>query len=144
MMISFLYYLTGNIYISVLLGITVYLCLLCDIVRVIKTPKNQLNFVISTLVAVGTAIGGALGFAVGSVAMAVTIGTTVAVGSIALYGGIALLSTALTSSLAKKDYSAGSATYGNPTLQTQTNPDLPVPLLYGTVKLAGNRINSWV
>ena len=53
----------------------------------------------------------------------------------AIFGGVSFL----ISSTTRKGL-ANSPTYANPVLQTQTNPDLPVPLLYGTVKLAGNRI----
>lgn len=140
-MINFLYLITGNIYISVLLGLFVYACFFFDLVYLIIRPKNQLAFIVSTLTAIGGAIGAALGFAAGSAAMITTIGITVAVGSALagslVYGGVAL---ALGAMSKKVGFDASSPTYGNPTIQTQTNPDLPVPLLYGTVKLAGNRI----
>lgn len=58
------------------------------------------------------------------------------VGAAIIYGGVALLA----GSLMKQSGMSNSPTYAQSTLQTQTNPDLPVPLLYGTVKLAGNRI----
>lgn len=81
----------------------------------------------------GTAIGGAI-IGAGFGTAIVVVG---AIGAALVYGGVALG----LSSLAKKTGGmASSATYGNPVLQTQTNPDLPVPILYGTVKLAGNRI----
>lgn len=96
--------------------------------------------VISTLAGIlaGMGIGGAVvttGIAAGTV-VATTLSYVVATALvITLYGGVALLA----SSLASKAFHANSPTYQS-ILQTQTNPDLPVPLLYGTVKLAGNRI----
>jgi len=85
---------------------------------------------------VGMAIAGAVG---ASVAAATVIAGVVGyLGAALIYGGVALAAT----SLARRK-STGidtSPTYAQATLQTQTNPDLPVPLLYGTVKLAGNRI----
>lgn len=97
----------------------------------IKYKRGQLNFVFTAL-AIGTAIattalGGFLGF-VGTAILSVAM-------SIAIYGGIALSITA-----ARKTGMSNSPTYAQANLQTQTNPDLPVPLLYGTVKLAGNRV----
>ena len=93
----------------------------------IKYKRNQLNFVISSFIASAiiatTAIGVVAAHVIGAVA------------AIAIYGGLALMSGALT----KKPGIASSPSY-QAQLQTQTNPDLPVPLLYGTVKLAGNRI----
>ena len=49
------------------------------------------------------------------------------------FGGVALACTS------KNDKGMVSPSYQN-MKQTQTNPDLPVPLLYGKVKVAGNRI----
>ena len=89
--------------------------------------------------AIGTALSTALGFAVGSAAAAFTIGATVAIGQALIFGGLALSATLFANSM-KNSFTASSPTYSNPTLQTQTNPDLPVPLLYGTVKLAGKTI----
>lgn len=96
----------------------------------IKYKKTQLNFVFTAL-AIGAALA-TTSFAalVGFTGLAIT---SIAA-SLALYGGIALLVTTKTKGL------NASATYAQPTLQTQTDPNLPVPLLYGTVKLAGNRI----
>lgn len=100
----------------------------------VKYRATQLNFIFTAL-AIGTAlattaIAGALGFG-GLVALSVA-------ASLTIWGGIAL---SLTSAFSKKSAGiANSPTYAQATLQTQTNPDLPVPLLYGTVKLAGNRI----
>ena len=58
------------------------------------------------------------------------------VGKAIIYGGVAL-----SSALQKKsgDFGSLSPTYQG-SIQTQTNQDLPIPLLYGTCKLAGNRI----
>ncbi len=58
------------------------------------------------------------------------------VGQAIIYGG-----TALSAILQKKSGDLGSIspTYQG-SIQTQTNQDLPIPLLYGTCKLAGNRI----
>jgi hypothetical protein len=58
-----------------------------------------------------------------------------------VYGGIVVAAGALTSKIlssAQKGM-ASSPNYQN-VKYTQTNPDLPLPLLYGTVKLAGNLI----
>lgn len=98
---------------------------------VVKYKSTQLNFVFTSL-AIGaalatTAISAALGF-VGTAILSVTL-------SVALWGGLALGLSAMT----KRPGMSGSPTYGAQ-LQTQTNPDLPVPLLYGTVKVAGNRL----
>ena len=97
----------------------------------IKYKRNQLNFVITTTVlsvlAAGTTI---FGLSVG--ATAAVLGAAM---GLLVYGGMAI-----SAGLSRGGYDMGSATYNNPTLQTQTDPDLPVPLLYGTVKLAGNRI----
>lgn len=84
-------------------------------------------------------------FVAGSLFMAGFTGTALVVGTYAItaltmltiYGGVALALTAITT---KKAGLNNSPTYSQATLQTQTNPDLPIPLLYGTVKLAGNRI----
>ena len=89
---------------------------------------------------IGTALATALNFGVGSAAFAFTVGATIAIGNALIFGGVAMSLSLMTGGMAKNNYASSSATYGNPTLQTQTNPDLPVPLLYGTVKLAGNRI----
>ena len=133
-MISFLYAITSNIYTSVILGLIFYASLLFDILYLYKNRHSKKTHFIFTAMTIGLAIAGtALGAALGFVGTAIV---SVAL-SVALYGGMALLS----SSLSKKMSGLGnSPTYSQPTLQTQTNPDLPVPLLYGTVKLAGNRI----
>lgn len=88
--------------------------------------------IISSIIAtVATMAATAMGFT-GAVAVGVSsvLGT---IGAAIIYGGIALLA----SSTKKAEVS--SATYEG-TLQTQTNQNLPIPLLYGTCKLAGNRI----
>lgn len=98
----------------------------------IKYKRAQLNFVFTAL-AIGaaistTAIAGVLGF-VGTAILSVAL-------SVGLYGGIALS----VMSARKMGGISNSPTYAQASLQTQTNTDLPVPLLYGTVKLAGNRV----
>ena len=60
-----------------------------------------------------------------------------AVGGILVYGGIAL--SAVQGNKQKNKGINTSASYSD-TLATQTSQNLPIPLLYGTVKLAGNRI----
>lgn len=87
---------------------------------------------ITAAVAAVTTFIGTTAFTIG--ALAVTWGAVIKAAF--LFGGIAL--SVLSSK--KGGGLANSPTYASPTLQTQTNPDLPVPLLYGTVKLAGNRI----
>lgn len=69
---------------------------------------------------------------ISAVALTLQVVTTAAF----MFGGVAL-----SSSLSSKKLGgiADSPTY-SPTKQTQTNPDLPIPLLYGRVKVAGNRI----
>lgn len=54
-----------------------------------------------------------------------------------IYGGMAV--SAALSAGKKPDFGSQSPTYQGK-LQTQTDQNLPVPLLYGTVKVAGNRI----
>ena len=94
---------------------------------------------------IGTAVLAGIGVNVGTVAAAtgalftVTATTATAVGiasTLVTFGGIAL---SLTSCFMRQDFSAQSPTYSG-MKQTQTNQDLPIPLLYGTCKLAGNRI----
>lgn len=86
----------------------------------------------------GTTLAATTAFTIG--AAAITWGAVLAttLQALVIFGGAAL-----SLALSKKsgaDYGATSATYGNGILQTQTNQDLPIPLLYGTCKLAGNRI----
>lgn len=91
--------------------------------------------------AIATALAAGLGMTlatsatatfISAVALTLQVVTTAAF----MFGGVAL-----SSSLAGKKAGgiADSPTY-SATKQTQTNPDLPIPLLYGTVKVAGNRI----
>lgn len=88
--------------------------------------------IISTIVGfLAGVVSGFLGFA-GSLAIGVC--TAIGyLGAIAIYGGIAL-------SVTKKSNSSLSSSTYQGVLQTQTNQDLPIPLLYGTCKVAGNRI----
>lgn len=88
---------------------------------------------IATAVSAISAFMGTTAIAIG--ALTVTWGA--AIKGLIIFGGIAL---SLTTSKKGGDYGANSATYSNGILQTQTNQDLPIPMLYGTVKLAGNRI----
>ena len=88
------------------------------------------------------AVAGAMGATLATATLA-TIGTFVGyVGAAVIYGGVALAASAISAKAGKRagSYGDSSVTYGNPILQTQTNQDLPIPLLYGTCKLAGNRI----
>lgn len=100
----------------------------------IKYRRARLNFVLSTILA----------FTAGVVFGAIGWTTTVAIGVASLIGyvGAALIYGGLALSVSRKKASglSSSPTYAQASLQTQTNPDLPIPLLYGTVKLAGNRI----
>lgn len=100
----------------------------------IKYRRARLNFVLSTILA----------FTAGVVFGAIDWTTTVAIGVASLIGyvGAALIYGGLALSVSRKKASglSSSPTYAQASLQTQTNPDLPIPLLYGTVKLAGNRI----
>lgn len=132
-MINFFYEITNNLWLSILLGFTLYSAILFDIFYLYKKRHVKSPHFVFTAMSIGafiatTALGATLGF-VGTAIVSVAL-------SVALYGGMALLS----SSLSKKGGLGNSPTYTQATLQTQTNPDLPVPLLYGTVKLAGNRI----
>lgn len=126
-MINFFLALTDNLWLSILLGITIYSAILFDILYLYKNwRKKRAHFVFTALT-----IGLILATTVIGAAPILSVGL-----SVALYGGMALLSKASM----KKSGLSSSPTYAQATLQTQTNPDLPVPLLYGTVKLAGNRI----
>lgn len=86
----------------------------------------------------GTTLAATTAFTIG--ATAVTFGAILAttLQALTIFGGMAL-----SMALSKKsagDFGASSPTYANGIIQTQTNQDLPIPLLYGTCKLAGNRI----
>ena len=98
----------------------------------VKYKRNQLNFVITAIVA--TVI--TAGIAIGSLSVVATAALLGVLGGLLVYGGMAL---SLTMSKKSGDYAASSPTY-SAQKQTQTNPDLPIPLLYGEVKVAGNRI----
>ena len=92
---------------------------------IIPYRRNRLNFVVSTIV----------GFTFGMLGLSFTAAAiTASVLMVAIYGGVAL------SLMSKKMGGLGDSPTYQAQLQTQTNPDLPVPLLYGTVKLAGNRL----
>ena len=120
-----------------MLNLCFHLIILLTIVQLslVKYRKNQLNFVFTALT-IGaflatTAIAGVLGFggvAVLSIAASLTI-----------WGGLALGLTYAIGGGKGGNYAASSPTY-SAQKQTQTNPDLPIPLLYGEVKVAGNRI----
>ncbi len=82
-------------------------------------------------------IAGSLGAVLATSTFA-AVGTIIGyVGAALIYGGIALSITML--SINKGNYGNLSPTYKG-VLQTQTDQNLPVPLLYGTCKLAGNRV----
>ena len=91
----------------------------------------------AVLTAIGAALAtvstvlGSTAFSIG--AMSITWGM---IAQAIIYGGMALSATLATR---KPDFTLQSPTYQGK-LQTQTDQNLPVPLLYGTVKLAGNRI----
>lgn len=87
---------------------------------------------ITTALAAVTTFIGSTAFTIGT--LAVTWGAVIKTAF--LFGGVALS----VMSSKKSSGLSSSPTYAQATLQTQTNPDLPVPILYGTVKLAGNRI----
>ena len=76
-----------------------------------------------------------------SVATALTVGTIVGwtvagvVAAGVVFGGISLLSGSK-----RSNGLASSPTYASSTLQTQTSNKLPVPMVYGEVKMAGNLI----
>lgn len=93
---------------------------------VIKYKQSRLNFIISAIV----------GFTFGMLGLSFTAAAlTSAVLATVIYGGIAM------SLMSKQNIGGlGNSPAYQAQLQTQANPDLPVPLLYGTVKLAGNRI----
>lgn len=96
--------------------------------------------VITAIVSAVTAAVAAVSAFMGTTAIAIgalTITWGAAIKGLIIFGGIAL---SLTTSKRGGDYGANSATYASGVLQTQTNQDLPIPMLYGTVKLAGNRI----
>lgn len=96
--------------------------------------------------AIGSAILTSIGFTVAAAGasaagFAIVTGTTAMIVGVAatasFFGGIAL---SIIQSQRSADFGALSPSYGQGMKQTQTNQDLPIPLLYGTCKLAGNRI----
>lgn len=100
--------------------------------------------------AIFTAIGGSVigvfggavtGTAAASTALfTVSTGVATAIGigaTIITFGGVAL---SVVNTFSQKDFGSSSPTYGNGIIQTQTDQNMPIPLLYGTCKLAGNRI----
>lgn len=85
----------------------------------------------SIITTAALSISAAIGFA-GTIAAGVC--TAIGyLGALAIYGGTALMASK------KKLKGYNSVTYDG-VIQTQTDQNLPVPLLYGTCKLAGNRI----
>ena len=95
--------------------------------------------VVTSIISAVTAVAAAIGASAIGATTAFTIGTlAVTWGAVAgatmLFGGVAL------SIMTKKNGAAYSSPTYDGVKQTQTNQDLPVPLLYGTCKLAGNRI----
>lgn len=75
-------------------------------------------------------------------AAAIVKGAAIAASNVAskfIFGGIAIAASALTSKTSAQNGIASSPTYQS-VQYTQTNPDLPLPIIYGTVKTAGNII----
>ena len=89
----------------------------------------------SIATALGTALT-ALGFSVAGTALATTLTVLGWVGAALIYGGMAL---SVIQANRTRDFGSMSPTYQG-RIQTQTDQNLPVPLLYGTCKVAGNRI----
>lgn len=119
----------SNEIMTLLFHLSILLCLLQ--IFPFRT-KKQLNITTGFIAVSGWLIANTGLGLVGSM-----IATTViyaAVNAAIIYGGQALMKSSTKSGM------SNSPTYASPTLQTQTNPELPVPLLYGTVRLAGNRI----
>ena len=88
---------------------------------------------ISTAVAAVSTALGTTAFTIGT--FAVTWG---AIAQTIIFGGVALSSSIQANQ--KPQFDTSSPTYRSGVLQTQTDQNLPIPLLYGTCKLAGNRI----
>lgn len=107
--------------------------------------KKRGGFIFSIAAAIAATVFSATAGVIGAGAaawLAVGVGVVALYGQVGLlvYGGIALSKTA---GAAGKNMSTGiamSPSYSSPTLQTQTNNDLPIAMPYGEVKLAGNRI----
>lgn len=90
------------------------------------------------LASVGGAIAGTTAAGAALFTVSATVATMIGIGAtLFTFGGLALSIVEMAS--AKKDFSSSSPTYQS-ILQTQTDQNLPIPLLYGTCKLAGNRI----
>lgn len=93
-------------------------------------------FTAASITAALTSMATTLGIAVGAGSgLATTLTIVGFVGAAVIYGGMAL---SIISSQKSPDISQSPSYQGR--LQTQTDQNLPVPLLYGTCKLAGNRI----
>jgi hypothetical protein len=135
-MIKLLYELSGNLQFSIVIGLIIYFCFVFDIYNLTRYKKAQLNFVVSAIVGF---LAANIAMAVGvSITTAITVGNIIGViGAVLIYGGIAL--SVMNKPSANADFTVSSPTY-SPTKQTQTDPNLPLPMLYGTAKLAGNRI----
>lgn len=74
--------------------------------------------------------------------IAVAKGVAIAAGSAAtkfIFGGVAIAASALTAKNSSRNSIDSSPTYQG-IQYTQTNPDLPLPIVYGTVRTAGNTI----
>lgn len=93
----------------------------------------------AAVAAVATAVG--VTATVGGIAVASIIGYTVATAVTVglVFGGIALSKSA-SGSFDYQSPVSSSPTYGSGVIQTQTNNNLPIPLIYGNVKCAGNLI----
>lgn len=90
----------------------------------------------ATITATLTSVATALGATVAGSALATAFAVAGWVGAAVIYGGMAISALSAPKS---NDIGNNSATYKG-LLQTQTDQNLPIPLLYGTCKLAGNRI----
>ena len=87
----------------------------------------------------GSTLANTIAFTIG--ASVITYGTMLAASlqfAFTIFGGVAL--SAILNKVTAKDFASASPTYGNGIIQTQTDQNLPIPMLYGTCKLAGNRI----
>lgn len=121
--------------------------LLNKIINNRKLRSKKRGFIVSLAATIGAVVGGlvvsgltTLGVGAG-VAMAIGTGvawmTTAAVLAASIYGG-----TAVSRALSGKSKGGveTSPTYGSTVLQTRTDNSSAVPLIYGQVKVAGNRI----
>jgi hypothetical protein len=111
------------------LFITVFL-----IVFFVLLPQIPAHAFVFSLIA--TAIGGVLTAVGVSAGVATVIGTAV---SLAVAVGAKILLGMLTTKK-QKGYDTASPTYSFGVLKTQANNTLPIPIVYGTLKLAGNCI----